>query len=149
MSGRAAVVLGKVRRMIASVLDGRPEVEDAIIDAQVSVVHFILVALKQLIVGEFPGCDPRNRAQTVVLARSTDGGQSFQNYSWTDQPFNAKGGFIGDYNGLAAMNGRVYGIWTEKPESITTRDTIIRIGVADFSTSAAANSSPSPKANLK
>ena len=93
--------------------------------------------------------DPRNRAQTVVLARSTDGGQSFQNYSWTDQPFNAKGGFIGDYNGLAAMNGRVYGIWTEKPESITTRDTIIRIGVADFSTSAAANSSPSPKANLK
>src|SRR6184192_2806258 len=81
--------------------------------------------------------DPRNRAQAVVLARSTDSGQSFQNYSWTEQPFNAKGGFIGDYNGLAAMNGRVYGIWTEKPESITTRDTIIRIGVADFSTSAA------------
>lgn len=93
--------------------------------------------------------DPRNRAQTVVLARSTDGAQSFQNYSWTDQPFNARGGFIGDYNGLAAMNGRVYGIWTEKPENITTRDTVIRIGVVDFSASAAANSSPSPKANLK
>src|SRR5262249_35925852 len=93
--------------------------------------------------------DPRNRAQTVVLARSTDGAQSFQNYSWTDQPFNARGGFIGDYNGLAAMNGRVYGIWTEKPENIPTRDTVIRIGVVDFSASAAANSSPSPKANLK
>jgi hypothetical protein len=93
--------------------------------------------------------DPKNRAQTVVLARSTDGGQSFQNYSWTDQPFSAKGGFIGDYNGLAAMNGRVYGIWTEKPENVTTRDTVIRIGVADFSTSSAANSSTSPKANLK
>ncbi|HKW32004.1 MAG TPA: sialidase family protein [Candidatus Acidoferrum sp.] len=93
--------------------------------------------------------DPRNRAQTVVLARSADGGRSFQNYSWTDQPFNARGGFIGDYNGLAAMKGRVYGIWTEKPENITTRDTVIRIGVADFSASAAANSSPSPKANLK
>jgi hypothetical protein len=93
--------------------------------------------------------DPRNRAQTVVLARSTDGGQSFQNYSWTDQPFNARGGFIGDYNSLAAMNGRVYGIWTEKPENITTRDTIIRIGVADFSTSAAASSSAPSKANLK
>jgi hypothetical protein len=93
--------------------------------------------------------DPKNRAQTVVLARSTDGGQSFQNYSWTDQPFSAKGGFIGDYNGLAAMNGRVYGIWTEKPENATTRDTVIRIGVADFSTSSAANSSTSPKANLK
>ncbi|HEY6944779.1 MAG TPA: sialidase family protein [Candidatus Acidoferrum sp.] len=93
--------------------------------------------------------DPRNRAQTVTLARSTDGGQSFQNYSWTDQSFNARGGFIGDYNGLAAMNGRVCGIWTEKPENITTRDTVIRIGVADFSTSAATNSLLSPKANLK
>lgn len=93
--------------------------------------------------------DPRNRAQTVTLARSTDGGQSFQNYSWTDQPFNARSGFIGDYNGIAAMNGRVYGIWTEKPENITTRDTVIRIGVADFSNSAATNSSPSSKASLK
>lgn len=93
--------------------------------------------------------DPRNRTQTVTLARSTDGGQSFQNYSWTDQPFNARGGFIGDYNGLAAMNGRVYGIWTEKPENTTTRDTIIRIGVADFSTSAATNSLASSKASLK
>ena len=95
--------------------------------------------------------DPKNRAQTVVLARSTDGGQSFQNYSWTDQPFNARGGFIGDYNGLAAMNGRVYGIWTEKPENITTRDTVIRIGVADFSGSASTTgtSSSSSKANLK
>jgi len=80
--------------------------------------------------------DPKNRTQTVVLARSTDGGQSFTNYSWTDQPFDAKGAFIGDYNGLAVMNGRAYGIWTEKPANITTRDTIIRIGVADFSSAA-------------
>jgi len=93
--------------------------------------------------------DPKNRAQNVVLARSTDGGKSFQNYSWTDQAFNAKGGFIGDYNGLAAMNGRVYGIWTEKPENITTRDTVIRIGVADFSATAGTNSSVLPKDNLK
>ena len=93
--------------------------------------------------------DPRNRGQTVTLARSSDGGQSFQNYSWTDQAFNAKGGFIGDYNGLAAMNGRVYGIWTEKPENLATRDTVIRIGVADFSASAATNSLLSPEANLK
>lgn len=96
--------------------------------------------------------DPRNRAQAVVLARSTDSGQSFQNYSWTEQPFNAKGAFIGDYNGLAAMNGRVYGIWTEKPEDITTRNTVIRVGLADFAASSAAssaNSSVSPKANLK
>jgi BNR/Asp-box repeat len=93
--------------------------------------------------------DPANREQAVVLARSTNNGQSFQNYSWTDQPFNAKGGFIGDYNGLAAMNGRVYGIWTEKPD-IATPGTVIRIGVADFSSaSAAAKSSASTKARLK
>ena len=92
--------------------------------------------------------DPKNRAQTVVLARSTDGGQSFVNYSWTDQAFDAKGGFIGDYHGLAARNGRVYGIWTEKPANITTRDTVIRIGVADFS-SPPANSSAVGRANLK
>ena len=96
--------------------------------------------------------DPRNRAQAVVLARSIDSGQSFQNYSWTDQPFTAKGGFIGDYNGLAAMNGRVYGIWTEKPENVATRDTVIRIGAADFAGSTAAspaNSSVSQNSNLQ
>ena len=95
--------------------------------------------------------DPKNRAQAVVLARSTDGGRSFQNYSWTEQPFNAKGAFIGDYNGLAVMNGRVYGIWTEKPEDIATRNTVIRVGLADFAASSAssANSSVSPRANLK
>jgi hypothetical protein len=52
--------------------------------------------------------DPKNRAQTVVLARSADGGQSFENYSWTEQAFDAKGIFMGDYTGLAALNGRVY-----------------------------------------
>jgi Neuraminidase (sialidase) len=93
--------------------------------------------------------DPKNRAQTVMLARSTDHGQTFQNYSWTDQAFNAKGGFIGDYNGLAAMNGRVYGIWTEKPENITTRDTVIRIGVADFSASASGKAPATSKSNPK
>lgn len=47
------------------------------------------------------------------------------------------------------MNGRVYGIWTEKPENVTTRDTVIRIGVAAFSAPASANLSPLPKVNLK
>lgn len=93
--------------------------------------------------------DPTNRTQTVVLARSTDGGRSFANYSWTDQAFDAKGGFIGDYNGLTARNGRVYGIWTEKPANITTRDTVIRIGVADFSSATTENSAARAKADLK
>ena len=59
--------------------------------------------------------DPQNRKQIVVLARSTDGARSFSNYAWTDNPFEASGVFFGDYNGLAAYGGRVYGIWTEKP----------------------------------
>ena len=76
--------------------------------------------------------DPKNRAQIVILARSTDGGRTFQNYSWMDQPFDANGVFMGDYNGVAALNGRVYGIWTQKPENKSSRDTVIQIGVADF-----------------
>jgi hypothetical protein len=59
--------------------------------------------------------DPQNRKQIVVLARSTDGGRSFTNYAWNDDPFETSGVFFGDYSGLAAQGGRVYGIWTEKP----------------------------------
>jgi hypothetical protein len=59
--------------------------------------------------------DPQNRKQIVVLARSTNGARSFSNYAWTDNPFEASGVFFGDYSGLAAYGGRVYGIWTEKP----------------------------------
>jgi len=97
--------------------------------------------------------DPANRKQIVVLARSTDGGHSFTNYAWTDEPFEAGGVFFGDYSGLAAYGGRVYGIWTEKPvpalevktkpdegkdakEKETKpqpRGTIVKIGTAEFS----------------
>ena len=59
--------------------------------------------------------DPKNRKQTVTLARSSDGGASFQNYAWTNGPFEAGGVFFGDYSGIAALGGRVYGVWTEKP----------------------------------
>jgi len=78
--------------------------------------------------------DPKNRQQTVTLARSTDGGHTFQNFAWMDQPFDAQGVFMGDYNGITALNGRVYGVWTQKPENKSSRDTVIQIGVADFST---------------
>ena len=46
-----------------------------------------------------------------MLARSTDGGRTFRNYAWTSKPFDPEGGFIGDYSGIAAYAGRVYGIW--------------------------------------
>lgn len=86
--------------------------------------------------------DPKNHQQIVVLARSTDGGRTFQNYAWTDQPFDAQGVFMGDYTGLTALNGRVYGVWTEKPENKSSRDTTIRIGVADFNAEKASKSAP-------
>ncbi len=102
--------------------------------------------------------DPANRKQIVVLARSTDGGKTFNNYAWTDQPFEAGGVFFGDYSGIAAYGGRVYGTWTEKPAppppaadkdkpeagkdakdakeakdaKPQPRGTIVKIGTADF-----------------
>ena len=86
--------------------------------------------------------DPKNRQQIVALARSTDGGRTFQNYAWMDQPFDAQGVVMGDYNGIAALNGRVYGVWTQKPENKSSRDTLIQIGVADFNTEKIATAAP-------
>jgi hypothetical protein len=99
--------------------------------------------------------DPENRKQIVVLARSTDDGRTFANYAWTDEVFEAGGVFFGDYSGLAAYGGRVYGIWTEKPAppiaedkkttqgtedkmdtKIQPRGTTIRLGTAEFPTKA-------------
>lgn len=77
--------------------------------------------------------DPRDRKAIVALARSTDGGQSFQNYAWTTDAFDPGGVFMGDYTGLAAAGGRVYGAWTEKPDT-RSRGTVLRVGVADFGT---------------
>lgn len=77
--------------------------------------------------------DPGNRKAKVVLARSTDGGKTFTNYAWTQEPFDPGGVFMGDYTGIAALGGRVYGVWPEKPATQErSRDTIIRVGVADF-----------------
>jgi photosystem II stability/assembly factor-like uncharacterized protein len=92
--------------------------------------------------------DPQGRKQIVALARSSDGGLTFANYAWTTEPFEAGGVFFGDYSGLAAFGGRVYGAWTEQPppppetekKSDGTppkpRGTIVKVGVADFKASA-------------
>ncbi len=90
--------------------------------------------------------DPQNRTQIVVLARSTDSGRSFQNYAWTSEPFEAGGVFFGDYSGIAAFGGRVYGVWTEKAAAVADpgtkpnevkakpRGTVVKVGIADFKT---------------
>lgn len=97
--------------------------------------------------------DPQNRKQIVVLARSTDEGNTFQNYAWSTEPFEAGGVFFGDYSGIAAYGGRVYGVWTEKPaappekeaKSDATppkpRGTVVKVGTADFKAAAASGSS--------
>ena len=95
--------------------------------------------------------DPQNRKQTVTLARSTDGGASFQNYAWTTDAFEAGEVFFGDYSGIAAFGGRVYGVWTEKPPTAPEAGaqeekpanksdkpakppgTVVKVGIADFS----------------
>ena len=62
--------------------------------------------------------DPGNRSYYMTLARSTDGGQTFQNYAWSTQPSDPKDLFMGDYMGISAYGGKVYGIWarTATPE---------------------------------
>jgi len=103
--------------------------------------------------------DPKNRKQIVVLARSTDHGRTFNNYAWTDEAFEAGGLFFGDYSGLAAYGGRVYGVWTEKPipppspapdekskaeevkdAKTPPRGTVVKLGTADFTGKAVAGS---------
>ena len=86
--------------------------------------------------------DPGNRDAAVTLARSTDGGKSFTNYAWATEAFNPGGIFMGDYTGIAAFGGKVYGVWTEKPAGSngsggtaspsTHPGTVIKIGSADF-----------------
>ena len=103
--------------------------------------------------------DPENRKYKMVLARSTDDMRSFTNYAWSTQASDPSDVFIGDYMGLAAGRGKVFGVWTrtalpeEMPESIPEeprspgkpgdRDgpqaakrkaSLIEVGLADFST---------------
>lgn len=49
----------------------------------------------------------------VYLARSTDGGETFTEIKVSQSPFTPTSSiFFGDYTGIAALNGKVYPIWT-------------------------------------
>lgn len=88
--------------------------------------------------------DSHDRAAIVTLARSTDHGNTFVNYAWTKQPFTMGNVFMGDYSGLAARDGHVYGVWTEhvetprataKPETADghrDNNTVVNVGTALF-----------------
>ena len=80
---------------------------------------------------------PANRRAAIVLARSTNAGQSFVNYFWTTASFNLDGQFIGDYTGLAALNGQVYGAWTEPVSRgaaslAGSNSTLVKVATANF-----------------
>ena len=88
----------------------------------------------------------QNRALMVTLARSLDGANTFHNYSWTSAGFEPAGEFIGDYLGVAAQGGRVYGVWTKRVRPPAkakktgkksdghgkAQSTIVQAGVAEF-----------------
>ena len=85
--------------------------------------------------------DPSNRQSILTLARSTDGARTFSNYAWTEQPFDARDAFIGDYTGIAAFNDRVYGTWTEERpgpanDKPWSHHSVVRVGIADFASAA-------------
>ncbi len=60
--------------------------------------------------------DRRNYTDTktdVYVARSTDGGETFTEFKVSQSPFTPTSSiFFGDYTGIAALNGKVYPIWT-------------------------------------
>ncbi len=98
--------------------------------------------------------DANNQLPTVTLARSADGGRTFANYDWNNKVLDPKEAVFGDYIGLAARGGKVYGAWVENlaaepgtrrasrtiesgnitldPDAWPYGPAAIRIGVADF-----------------
>jgi hypothetical protein len=99
--------------------------------------------------------DPKNMLPTVTLARSTDGGRTFTNYAWSGTTLDPKQASLGDYIGLAAQDGLVYGAWPKNvaaeqrqpktaPRKFMIADSLesdldwpfgpsaIQIGIADF-----------------
>lgn len=79
-----------------------------------------------------------NKQTTVTLARSTDGGKTFNNYALDQDAFEADGDFLGDYLTLAAYGNKVFAAWAHevateaKEERGKKTRSILRVGVADF-----------------
>ncbi|HEY7402760.1 MAG TPA: sialidase family protein [Candidatus Angelobacter sp.] len=79
-----------------------------------------------------------NEDTTVTLARSTDGGKTFQNYSWDPEVFDAYGDFLGDYLAITAFGNKVFGAWAHqtseegKNQRGKITRTTLRVGTADF-----------------
>lgn len=79
--------------------------------------------------------DPLNVRAWVIVARSDNGGRTFSNYLMGNSSFVPDGAFIGDYNGIAAFDGRVYGAWTVQIPRIENKRndaTVVKVGAANF-----------------
>jgi hypothetical protein len=87
--------------------------------------------------------DRDNLLADVTLARSTDGGRTFANYSWSTAPSDPTHACLGDYIGLEALGARVWAAWTEEAaleftpgppgDDFPSGPATIRVGAADFS----------------
>lgn len=93
--------------------------------------------------------DAANTKATVVLARSSDGGKTFVNYAWTppQEAFDAREDFLGDYTGIAALNGRVYGVWAEEAQPLPP-PVLNPAPDSDKGSKAAPGSSPAPPVSV-
>lgn len=76
----------------------------------------------------------------VFLARSTDGGETFVNQRLSDVAFYPSPMvFFGDYNGIAAYNGRVRPIWVELDQGeLSIHTALIDLNASDAGGTAAA-----------
>jgi hypothetical protein len=70
----------------------------------------------------------------MTIARSTDEGRTFQNYALSTESFMPFGAFLGDYTWVDVRDNRAVVAWTETTPkaSATNKETIIKVGSADF-----------------
>ena len=81
---------------------------------------------------------PDNKETRVTLARSTDGGRSFTNYTLDKEAFEAEGDFLGDYLAITAFGNKAFAAWAHQTDENTKSErgrktrTVVRVGTADF-----------------
>ena len=74
--------------------------------------------------------DTEGEAQGVMLARSTDGGRSFQNIPVHQDPFTCpESAFFGDYLAIAAHGGQVVAAW---PHCLPEGDLVLSAAIFQF-----------------
>lgn len=72
---------------------------------------------------------PDDTRLAVTVARSVDGGQTFANFPVKLERFAPGAGFMGDYNGIAALGGRVVAVF---PHFVTRRELAVSAALFRF-----------------